>query len=73
MNNIIEAKILNGKFKGKDVLLPRIPIIPKDMPFELKRSQFSVGLAFATTINKVQGESLQVYGLNLENPYCLSK
>jgi len=22
MNNIIEATILNGKFKGKDVLLP---------------------------------------------------
>lgn len=40
MNNIIEATILNGKFKGEDVLLPRIPIIPTDMPFEFKRLQF---------------------------------
>jgi hypothetical protein len=31
MNNIIEATILNGKFKGEDVLLPRISMIPTDM------------------------------------------
>jgi len=31
MNNIIEAKILNGKFKGEDVLLPLIPMILTDM------------------------------------------
>jgi ATP-dependent DNA helicase PIF1 len=68
MNNIIEATILNGKFKGEDVLLPRIPMIPTDMPFEFKRLQFPVRLAFAMTINKAQGQSLQVCGLNLENP-----
>ncbi|XP_029054625.2 uncharacterized protein LOC114881908 [Osmia bicornis bicornis] len=71
MNNIIEAKILNEKFKGEDVLLPRIPMIPTDMPFEFKRLQFPVQLAFAMTINKAQGQSLQVCGLNLENP-CFS-
>lgn len=37
MNNVIEATILNGKFKGEDVFLPRIPMIPTDMPFEFKR------------------------------------
>jgi ATP-dependent DNA helicase PIF1 len=47
MNNIIEATILNGRFKGEDVLLPRIPIILTDMPFEFN--------AFAITINKAQG------------------
>jgi hypothetical protein len=41
MNDIIEATILNVKFKGKNVLLPRIPTIP-------------VRLAFAMTINKAQ-------------------
>ncbi|GFX49106.1 hypothetical protein TNCV_3077241 [Trichonephila clavipes] len=69
MNNVIEATILTGKFKGEDVLLPRIPMIPTDMPFEFKRLQFPVRLAFAMTINKAQGQSLQVCGLNLENPY----
>ncbi|GFU72657.1 ATP-dependent DNA helicase [Trichonephila clavipes] len=41
------------------------------MPFEFKRLQFPVRLAFAMTINKAQGQSLQVCGLNLENP-CFS-
>ncbi|GFU38861.1 ATP-dependent DNA helicase [Trichonephila clavipes] len=64
MNNVIEATILTGKFKGEDVLLPRIPMIPTDMPFEFKRLQFPVRLVFAMTINKAQGQSLQVCGLN---------
>ncbi|GFT23505.1 ATP-dependent DNA helicase [Trichonephila clavipes] len=71
MNNVIEATILTGKFKGEDVLLPRILMIPTDMPFEFKRLQFPVRLAFAMTINKAQGQSVQVCGLNLENP-CFS-
>ncbi|GFV61162.1 ATP-dependent DNA helicase [Trichonephila clavipes] len=45
MNNVIEATILTGKFKGEDVLLPRIPMIPTDMPFEFKRLQFPVRLS----------------------------
>jgi hypothetical protein len=53
MNNIIEATILNGKFKGKDVLLPRIPMISTDMSFEFKRLQFPVRLAFAMTIQDI--------------------
>ncbi|XP_067140991.1 ATP-dependent DNA helicase pif1-like [Centruroides vittatus] len=71
MNNVIETTILNGKFKRKDVLLPRIPMIPTDMPFEFKRLQFLVRIVFAMTINKAQGQSLQVCGLDLEN-LCFS-
>ncbi|XP_055312023.1 uncharacterized protein LOC129574268 [Sitodiplosis mosellana] len=52
MNNLIEATIITGKYKGENVLLPRIPLMPTDMPFEFKRIQFPIKLAFAMTINK---------------------
>ncbi|XP_003739165.2 uncharacterized protein LOC100908203, partial [Galendromus occidentalis] len=71
MKNVIRAMIICGKFEGEIVYLPRIPIIPTDMPFEFKRLQFPVRLAFAMTINKAQGQSLKVCGLNLKNP-CFS-
>lgn len=71
MPNVIEATIISGKSKGQDVLIPRIPMIPTDMPFDFKRLQFPVRLAFAITINKAQGQSLTFAGLNLENP-CFS-
>ena len=54
MKNIIEATILNGQFRAENVLLPRIPIIPTDMPIEFKRVQFPIRLVFAMTINKSQ-------------------
>jgi len=68
MNNIIKTTILNRKFKGEDVLFPHIPMIPTNMPFEFKRLQIPARLVFAKTINKAQGPSVQVRGLNLGNP-----
>ncbi len=46
-------------------------MVPTDMPFEFKRLQFPVRLAFAMSINKAQGQSLKVAGINLETP-CFS-
>ena len=71
MTNIIEAKILTGPFKGEDVLIPRIPMIPTDMSFQFKRLQFLILLAFAITINKAQGQSLELCGLYLHTD-CFS-
>lgn len=68
MNNVIEATIIKGKYKREDVLIPRIPMIPTNLPFDFKRLQFPVRLAFAMTINKSQGQSLEVCGINLEFP-----
>ena len=70
-DNVIEATISNGKFKGDDVLLSRIAMTPTDMPFELKRLQFPARIAFVMTISKAQGQSLQVCGLDLKTP-CFS-
>jgi len=72
MNNVIKVTILNGKYKGEDVLIPRIPLILNDMPFDFKRLQFPVRLAFAMSLNKSQEQSLSVCGISLENP-CFSQ
>ncbi|KAL4134678.1 hypothetical protein QTP88_006404 [Uroleucon formosanum] len=58
MPNLIEATIINGKYAGENVCIPRISMIPTDLPFDFKRLQFPVRLAFAMTINKSQGQSL---------------
>ena len=69
--HVIEATIMTGVGKGEDVFIPKIPIIPSDLPFEFKRLQFPVKLSFAMTINKAQGQSLKYAGLNLMSP-CFS-
>ncbi|CAF1538721.1 unnamed protein product [Didymodactylos carnosus] len=59
--NTTEATILAGCAKGEEVIIPRISMILTDTPFEFRRLQFPVRLAYAVTINKAQGQSLQVY------------
>ncbi|GBN94017.1 hypothetical protein AVEN_34867-1 [Araneus ventricosus] len=69
--HIIEANILTVPFEGDHVLIPRIPLIPTDLPFSFQRLQFSLRLAFAITVNKAQGKSLRVTGLDLTDE-CFS-
>jgi hypothetical protein len=45
--------------------------LPSDMHFDFKRLQYPVHLSFAMTINKAQGQSLSVAGVNLESS-CFS-
>ena len=65
MKNLIEATIIIGKFKGANVLISGIPLMPTDFAFEFKRVQFPLRLAFAMSNNKSQGQSLEVCGINL--------
>ena len=71
MENLIEATILTGPFEGEAVLIPRIPMIPTDLPFQFKRLQLPIRLAFAITINKAQGQSLEKCGID-RNTDCFS-
>jgi hypothetical protein len=73
MEITVEATILYGKFKGENVLLPRIQIIPTDMPFGLRTQTFAISCTtrFCNYHQQSTKTSLQVYGLNLENP-CFS-
>lgn len=67
--NILGATILTSAVKGESVIIPRIPIIPTDLPFQFKRVQLPFKLGFAVTINKAQGQTLQVVGVHLEKQW----
>ena len=71
MPNLIEATVITGCAKGEDVFIPRIPVIPSDLTFTFKRIQFPVKLSFAMSINKAQGQTLKVAGIDLQSP-CFS-
>ena len=60
-----------GPGKGERVIIPKIPLIPQNLPFEFKRLQFPVRVCYAMSINKSQGQSLKVAGLCLNQP-CFS-
>ena len=65
-DNVIEAKIIVGDYKGEEVFLPRIPLIPTGFGFDFKRIQFPVKPCYAMSINKSQGQTLKNVGLYLE-------
>ena len=73
MPNVIEATVLTGVACNDIIFIPRIPLIPANtyVLFQFKRLQFPVRLAFAMTINKAQGPSLTVAGVDLTEP-CFS-
>ena len=68
MSYALEATTISKKYVGINCFILRIPMRPTNLPFEFERLQFPVRLYFAMTINKSQGKSLKVVGLNLVDP-----
>ena len=66
--NLIVATIITGEFSGETVFIPRISLSPSDHPIEFRRTQFPVKLCYCMTINKAQGQTLKVVGLDLQQP-----
>lgn len=71
-HRVLEVSIVGGSHDGSMALIPRVSLTPNsdgsDFPFVLRRRQFPVRLAFAMSINKSQGQSLKVVGLDLRVP-----
>jgi ATP-dependent DNA helicase PIF1 len=68
--NCIEALVTTGPKEGNTVLIPRLLLTPSDMdkylPFTLYRCQFPIRAAYAMTINKSQGQTLESAGVYLK-------
>ncbi|XP_067949868.1 ATP-dependent DNA helicase pif1-like [Watersipora subatra] len=52
-SHVIQAKIISASGRGEYVFIPRIPIIPTDLPFEFKRIQFPITVCFAMTVKNL--------------------
>ncbi|XP_024013927.1 ATP-dependent DNA helicase PIF1-like [Eutrema salsugineum] len=63
-------KLREGSKVGEKVQIPRIFFFPSEMklPLRMRRKQFPITLAFALTINKSQGQTLEKVGLYLPRP-----
>ena len=69
--NLLKVTIVSqGAFFGNTHCIPRIALYPNDsnLPFKFKRLQFPVRLAFAMSINKSQGQTLDKIALYIPSP-----
>lgn len=69
--NVIVATIITGAAAGQLAHIPRIPMIPTDLPISFKRLQFPLKTSFALTINKSQGQTFSMVGIDLRKE-CFS-
>lgn len=66
----LDLESITGQETGQRILLSRIDLTPSDfpLPFSFTRRQFPIRIAFAMTINKAQGQTLDKIRLCLPQP-----
>jgi hypothetical protein len=66
---VLDVEIVGGDHNGERAFIPRLNLSTSDtLPFQLRRRQFPVRVAFAMTINKSQGQSVKHVGLDVRTP-----
>lgn len=63
----INAKVLTGPSCDAFFFIPRIDFAP-DLPFTLRKQQFTIRVAFTMTINKSHGQKFKKVGIYLPEP-----
>ncbi|XP_076392917.1 ATP-dependent DNA helicase Pif1-like [Megachile rotundata] len=68
-SRIFRAKIITDTHIGQEAIIPRVRLTPSDstLGVAFSREQFPVKVAFAMTINKSQGQTLQRVGIYLKD------
>ena len=68
-DHVLKVQIIGGPHDGQICWIPRMTLTPssEDVPFKFSRRQFPVALAFAITINKSQGQSVDMVGIDLRS------
>ena len=69
--NCIAVRIMTGAARGEIALIPRIPMKAENCYVEFYRRQLPISVAFAIAINKSQGQTLDVVGVDLRES-CFS-
>ena len=65
---ILQVEILTGVHRGQRHFIPKMLFEPSDsnLPFQLRRFQFPLRLAYSMTINKSQGQEFEKVGVYLD-------
>ena len=61
----MECTILAGSGTDQTVSTPRMPMTLSELLFQFKRLRLLIKVAFGMTINKTQGQTLRVAGIEL--------
>ena len=69
--HVIDVITISGNNIGSKLFIPRIWLHSKDamLPFEMKRKQFPVKLAYSMTSNKAQGQTLDYVGIYISREF----